>query len=226
MLRRRQRKPKQQISGKQWLAVFGVVTIVTVIVLASAQGEDALTPGPSPTGEGGIAETEATAAVDDPPTLSPPATITETASGTVTLSARDIGLDLPMRVNEEAALLACADVFACERIAVVPAGEIVTLIDFVLGSDVDGTLWGRVRWGEYEGYVPDSRLEEVALTPDPSPTGEGNAQAVPATQPAPGASNPRPGNCTTAVAMGLTDVEAAQWDHLDRDQDGVACYGD
>lgn len=37
---------------------------------------------------------------------------------------------------------------------------------------------------------------------------------------------PRPGNCSTAVAMGLTDVQAAQWSHLDRDDDGVACYGD
>ena len=36
----------------------------------------------------------------------------------------------------------------------------------------------------------------------------------------------RPANCAEAVAMGLTDVQAAQWDHLDRDGDGVACYGD
>lgn len=36
----------------------------------------------------------------------------------------------------------------------------------------------------------------------------------------------RPGNCSTAVAMGLTDRQAAQWSHLDQDNDGVACYGD
>ncbi len=36
----------------------------------------------------------------------------------------------------------------------------------------------------------------------------------------------RPGNCATAVAMGLSDVEAGRWSHLDRDGDGVACYGD
>ncbi len=35
-----------------------------------------------------------------------------------------------------------------------------------------------------------------------------------------------PGNCTTAVAMGLTARQAAQYDRLDRDKDGVACYGD
>jgi len=47
----------------------------------------------------------------------------------------------------------------------------------------------------------------------------------PAVQPAqpPGG---RPGNCSTAVAMGLSPQQAAQWSHLDRDKDGVACYGD
>jgi hypothetical protein len=34
-----------------------------------------------------------------------------------------------------------------------------------------------------------------------------------------------PGNCTTAVAMQLSAVEAAQYGNLDRDNDGVACYG-
>lgn len=36
----------------------------------------------------------------------------------------------------------------------------------------------------------------------------------------------RPDNCADAVSMGLTAQQAAQWDHLDRDNDGVACYGD
>lgn len=36
----------------------------------------------------------------------------------------------------------------------------------------------------------------------------------------------RPGNCATAVAMGLSAEEAGKWPHLDRDDDKVACYGD
>ena len=36
----------------------------------------------------------------------------------------------------------------------------------------------------------------------------------------------RPRNCATAVASGLSAEEAARWEHLDRDGDGVACYGD
>jgi hypothetical protein len=39
-------------------------------------------------------------------------------------------------------------------------------------------------------------------------------------------SSARPGNCSTAVAMGLSAQQAAQWPHLDRDGDHVACYGD
>jgi len=31
---------------------------------------------------------------------------------------------------------------------------------------------------------------------------------------------------SSSTPMGLSDVEAAQWSHLDRDKDGVACYGD
>ena len=38
--------------------------------------------------------------------------------------------------------------------------------------------------------------------------------------------NRRPGNCSTAVAMGLSSSQAGNWSHLDRDGDGVACYGD
>lgn len=36
----------------------------------------------------------------------------------------------------------------------------------------------------------------------------------------------RPGNCSTAVAMGLEADVAGGYSHLDRDGDGVACYGD
>lgn len=41
-----------------------------------------------------------------------------------------------------------------------------------------------------------------------------------------GSTTRRPANCTEAKAMGLTARQAAQWSHLDRDNDGVACYGD
>lgn len=47
------------------------------------------------------------------------------------------------------------------------------------------------------------------------------------TTPSPGGANivSTPSNCATAVARGLSAVEAAQYAHLDRDDDGEACYG-
>lgn len=39
-------------------------------------------------------------------------------------------------------------------------------------------------------------------------------------------SNPRPANCTEAIEMGLSERQAGNWSHLDRDGDGKACYGD
>lgn len=36
----------------------------------------------------------------------------------------------------------------------------------------------------------------------------------------------RPNNCADARAMGLNASQAGSWSHLDRDGDGVACYGD
>ena len=59
------------------------------------------------------------------------------------------------------------------------------------------------------------------------PTARPVNRPPPTTRPAqPQRSAVEPGNCSTAVAMGLTAQQAAQWPHLDRDSDGVACYGD
>lgn len=40
------------------------------------------------------------------------------------------------------------------------------------------------------------------------------------------ASSRRPANCAEARAMGLSESAAGVYNHLDRDGDGVACYGD
>ncbi|MGJ3240815.1 MAG: excalibur calcium-binding domain-containing protein [Anaerolineae bacterium] len=60
-------------------------------------------------------------------------------------------------------------------------------------------------------------------TPRPRPT---RAPAVNNSGNSGNTSSRRPENCPDARAMGLSAREAAQWDHLDRDNDGVACYGD
>lgn len=63
--------------------------------------------------------------------------------------------------------------------------------------------------------LPTATLEPGQPTPVPQPTQPPQPTAI-----------ARPGNCSTAVAMGLSPQQAAQWSHLDRDNDGVACYGD
>ena len=76
-----------------------------------------------------------------------------------------------------------------------------------------------------------------ASTPPPTATAIPTASRRPPTarpvnrppataRPAQSNTTRRPQNCTEARAMGLTAQQAAQWSHLDRDSDGVACYGD
>jgi hypothetical protein len=62
---------------------------------------------------------------------------------------------------------------------------------------------GETRWLQLGGTVPTVEAQKTGLT-----------------------SLPRPDNCDEAVAWGYTAQQAAQWSHLDRDGDGVACYGD
>lgn len=105
----------------------------------------------------------------------------------------------------------------CPILVELQRGSQVQVIDTVQGAAVNGdTRWYRARRGDQVLYVHTSLLHE---TPPPA--------AQPA-QPAIQQATPirRPANCDEAIAMGLTAQQAAQWPHLDRDGDGVACYGD
>ena len=64
---------------------------------------------------------------------------------------------------------------------------------------------------------------QVSATPEADFTMTMEPEIYTTTTPTP---QTRPGNCATAVAMGLNAEQAAEWPHLDRDDDGVACYGD
>lgn len=110
-------------------------------------------------------------------------------------------------------------------------GEIVYLHSdlVVLESDMPTvTINGTV--------TPTRRGPRIIATPTTRPTfGFSSQQAVPtATRTlipthittSSNSTSSRPRNCSTAVAMGLSAQEAGQYSHLDRDNDGVACYGD
>lgn len=76
-------------------------------------------------------------------------------------------------------------------------------------------------------YSRNTRTDEWQITPltmtaEPIAT---ESVMIVATAPPAETRIPRPRNCKTAVAMGLDAQTAAQFG-LDRDNDGVACYGD
>jgi hypothetical protein len=104
----------------------------------------------------------------------------------------------------------------CAVIMQLGNGQSLTIIGMINGEAVET---GNLIWyvadlgGAARGYVYSGLM---TLSPPPAATS------------APSAGDdrgPRPGNCSTAVAMGLSAQEAAQWPHLDGDDDGVACYG-
>lgn len=74
-------------------------------------------------------------------------------------------------------------------------------------------------------FLASKSPPQVIPRPTSPPAPVQPAQATPAPQ-QPSGNTRRPKNCTEAREMGLSAVEAAQWSHLDRDHDGVACYGD
>lgn len=97
-----------------------------------------------------------------------------------------------------------------------PTKDIVAGIATVQASDV-------INYGN--GIITLTQLfaamEFTSMT-DTSTSSSG-ARSIPQ-QPA--AKSGYPDNCDEAVAMGLTAAQAGAYSHLDRDDDGVACYGD
>lgn len=124
----------------------------------------------------------------------------------------------------------------CNIVDRLSAGESVIITGVINGESVNAgnAIWFKVDSSD-EVYVYSGL---VSKTPPVVSSGSGSSNnansgssdstapvaTAPATSAAPVAS--RPGNCATAVAMGLSAEQAAQWPHLDRDKDGVACYGD
>lgn len=122
----------------------------------------------------------------------------------------------------------------CAALRTLGAGDTVTLDASAEGQSVNAgnSEWYRVQGGGYvySSVVSSSRpVIQQPTSPgqpaQPAAPGEPAAPGQPTQPPAQG-NNQRPGNCATAVAMGLSPQQAAQWPHLDRDKDGVACYGD
>ena len=179
-------------------------------------------------------------------TAAPSATITETPRPTSTTepTVTPLPVTLPPpqpTVNAiaettyyatgQANLRSCPET-SCDRVGTVQIGTNLTVTGIAQGESVStgNPVWYRVVYGSGTAYVYSSLVTNVRPAPaQPAPAQQAPAQSQPAAPVEPRASSGntrRPANCAEAVSMGLSDVEAAQWSHLDRDKDGVACYGD
>jgi len=113
-------------------------------------------------------------------------------------------------------------------VANVPSGEQVQAFGTVSGEfTLSSSNWIEVEVSGVTGYIHSALLSSnppVVAAPVQSSTNSGSTSSGGSTS---GAWTGRtPENCSDAVAMGLTAQQAAQYSHLDRDKDGVACYGD
>jgi hypothetical protein len=168
----------------------------------------------------------------------------ETILGTITIARMNT-----LTVNEESSLVTVD--FNILGGSNLPAakqqmGEMLCSLLNNGAGDYTITFIGRLANGEIgitvtilgEGYVPIncSRIADinweaiseeyilaVELQPE-APTAQAEAQS--ANPVATTNTSQRPANCDEALAMGLTETQAGAWSHLDRDDDGKACYGD
>jgi excalibur calcium-binding domain-containing protein len=102
--------------------------------------------------------------------------------------------------------------------------DVVVVLSFregirIVGSTEDGdSIGGDTQWFVANNSGQRSFIHSSLLSR--------TRPADPAAQSSGSSNTRRPANCSEARAMGLTAQQAAQWSHLDRDKDGVACYGD
>lgn len=111
----------------------------------------------------------------------------------------------------------------CAAAPVIPAGY-----DMRLGAKASNSITLATAVINANKMRPDSCVGNInwATFADEYNPASGLVAAPTVARAAPQQQRRRPDNCEEARAMGLSEREAAQWDHLDRDNDGVACYGD
>lgn len=102
----------------------------------------------------------------------------------------------------------------CDRIDTATAGESLVVTGSVNGEviNADNALWYRVSRTDGDAYI----YSNLVSTNRPVPTSANSN----------GSGFSCPSNCDGARAMGLSAQQAGTCPRLDRDNDGVACYGD
>lgn len=115
----------------------------------------------------------------------------------------------------------------CDPVTTLAAGTRVEVVGYEQGQAVSGnTTWRMVRHGGQVVYVHSSLLTTSAPQPTSAPVQVQSTAPLPQINQSAPSGFTCPRNCDGARAMGLTAEQAATCPGLDRDRDGVACYGD
>jgi len=112
----------------------------------------------------------------------------------------------------------------CPIIEILDFGEAIQVINTVTGDAIGSTTtWYELKRG---GYVHALDVLENP-PPTPRPVAPYGGSSLSSSSSGSGSSSgfTCPSNCDGAKAMGLTAQQAASCPELDRDHDGVACYG-
>lgn len=146
----------------------------------------------------------------------------------------------------DANVRSCTQIAQCPVVGAVSRNDEIQVIGTTDGDNFNGSdTWRIIIFEGETAYIHDELVSRTEL-PDLPTAAPVSVQSQPVNTAVPAANTSnnsnsssnsgnssgsqtnttRPANCTEAVAMGLTAEQAAQWPHLDRDGDGVACYGD
>lgn len=203
------KRKSQGKKGKQGNPVVGFLVGAGVLVAIVANGLGG-NDSPSLTSSTAIPRTATSRPVESTRTPRPTEVIAET-----------------YYANDGARLRSCART-DCDVIDTLAGGDALLVSDEIEGQAVNAGngIWYKVEYNGREAFVYSGAVSRTALSAQSIINSAAPAADNPAvTAAAPAAGSPRPGNCSTAVAMGISAEEAGKWPHLDRDKDGVACYG-
>lgn len=130
-------------------------------------------------------------------------------------------------VRSNANARTCPDT-ACESLGQFQAGEYIGIDGVARGADVSGNRrWYRTQYNGETAFIHDSLVIEGSLVAQPQTQSQPEqVQSVPPVQQPAAPGFTCPSNCAGAVAAGLSAEQAGTCANLDRDDDGVACYGD
>ena len=118
----------------------------------------------------------------------------------------------------------CAET-SCGIATTLSTNQRVDVLGTVNGQEVNAgnDVWYVIEWDGEAAYIYSTLLTSQETVVNSGSSGGGVNSSSPA---AGSTSFVCPRNCADAVAMGLSAQQAATCSNLDRDNDGVACYGD